>query len=93
MNNISSQKVCLDMREDQTIIELCDQLQPFHSEVYLKKTVRGSLLEVNVKSFLGLVSLLLKNGEEVEIRAEGIDHSEALRATVDYFTSANLSDK
>lgn len=91
MEKVSCQKVCLNMQEEQTIMELCHQLQPFQSEIYLKKVVRGSTLEVNVKSFLGLVSLLLSNGDIVEIKAIGNDHVEALQATKGYFTSADIS--
>ena len=43
---------------------------------------------VNAKSIMGMMSLALKNGEEVTVVTEGSDEEEALEGVGDYLTSA-----
>ena len=82
----STREITVNITEDQTIVDLSQSLQPFKSEVYLIKTVQGSVLEVNLKSFLGLITLQLKNGDTVKIKSVGEDHIEALQKVVDFFS-------
>ncbi|MCM3713020.1 HPr family phosphocarrier protein [Halalkalibacter oceani] len=76
----------INISEEQTIVELSKDLQPFSSEVYIKKIVGGKVIEVNIKSFLGLITLQIHNGDTVNVRAVGEDCEEALAAVVNYLT-------
>jgi len=82
----STQEIIVNIDEDQTIIELSEKIQPYHVEIFIKKIYQGSVYEINLKSFLGLITMRLNNGDKVWIRAEGDDHEEALQAVVDYLT-------
>ncbi|WP_280770439.1 HPr family phosphocarrier protein [Salipaludibacillus daqingensis] len=80
------QSISVHVDEAQTITELSGQLQKFKSDIYLQKVTRGNVLEVNVKSFLGLVTLHIENGDTILVRAVGEDCEEGLKAVVDFFT-------
>ncbi|UOR10226.1 HPr family phosphocarrier protein [Halobacillus amylolyticus] len=82
----SKQEIIVNISEDQTIIELSDRLQPYESEIFLKKIYQGSIYEINLKSFLGLITLKIKNGDKIWVRATGTDCEEALQSVVDYLT-------
>ncbi|MBO6112467.1 MAG: HPr family phosphocarrier protein [Lachnospiraceae bacterium] len=43
---------------------------------------------VNAKSIMGMMSLALKNGEEVTIVTDGADEEEALKGVGEFLTSA-----
>lgn len=43
---------------------------------------------VNAKSIMGMMSLALKNGEEVTIVTDGTDEEEALKGVGEFLTSA-----
>jgi len=43
---------------------------------------------VNAKSIMGMMSLALKNGEEVTIVTDGVDEEEALKGVGEFLTSA-----
>lgn len=88
---ISMLKVCqkdiiVNITEDQTITELSQSIQPLNSEIFLKKMVRGMIVEVNLKSFLGLITLQLKNGDSLHVRAVGDDCDLAIEGVVKYLT-------
>ncbi len=82
----SKKRITVHIDETQTIIELTGKLQQFNSDIYLQKVMRGNVLEANVKSFLGLVTLHLENGDSISVRAVGEDCEEALEAVVDFLT-------
>ncbi|MCD8510776.1 MAG: HPr family phosphocarrier protein [Bacillus sp. (in: Bacteria)] len=54
----------------------------------MKKVFRGSVLEINVKSFLGLITLHLENGDSLTVRAVGDDCEEALEEVAKFFSKA-----
>lgn len=86
MENESSKQITVNIDETQTIIELSNKLQRYQSEIYLKKNMGSSVIEVNLKSLLGLINLQLKNGDPITIRCVGDDHPEALREVENWLT-------
>ncbi|PRO66300.1 HPr family phosphocarrier protein [Alkalicoccus urumqiensis] len=83
----AAQEVTVNIREDQTITELSASLQPYRADVYIEKMSRGSHMKVNVKSFLGLVTIHLENGDTITVSAEGEDADQALEEAVRFFAS------
>ena len=79
-------EIIVNISEDQTITELSKSIQPLQSEIYLKKMVRGMIVEVNLKSFLGLITLQLQNGDKLFIRAVGDDCEQAVKEIENYLT-------
>ncbi len=79
-------EITVQISEDQTIVELSKSIQPFHADIFLKKFVQGNPVEINIKSFLGLITLHLQNDDRIQVRAVGEDSEEALKAVVDYLT-------
>lgn len=86
MNNEISKEIVVHITEQQTIIELSQLIQPFQSEIFLTKLVNGTLVDVNLKSFLGLINLQLGNGDQLTVRAEGNDCKAAIEKVIDYLT-------
>ncbi|RBW68460.1 HPr family phosphocarrier protein [Bacillus taeanensis] len=80
------EEIVVHISETQTIIELSQLLQPCQAEVYLKKVVQGSVIEVNLKSFLGLITLKLQNGDKLTVRALGEDCEKALMKVTAFLT-------
>jgi len=80
------QSVVVNIKETQTIMELSQKLQPFKSDIFLKKIHLGNVIEINVKSFLGLITLHLENGDSLRVRAVGVDCEEALKEVLDFFS-------
>jgi phosphocarrier protein len=81
-----SMEIIVNITEEQTITGLSQLIQPYHSEIYLKKLVRGTVVEVNLKSFLGLITLQLRNGDRLTVRAIGEDSEGALKEVIDFLT-------
>ncbi|MYL32036.1 HPr family phosphocarrier protein [Pontibacillus yanchengensis] len=81
-----SKVITVNIDETQTIIELSNKIQRFDSEIFLKKYVDGSMIEVNLKSFLGLINLRLTNGDEITVRCIGEDSEEALNEVREWLT-------
>ncbi|MGA9287885.1 MAG: HPr family phosphocarrier protein [Anaerobacillus sp.] len=79
MENKVEKKIPVYMKESQTIIELSQIIQQYDAEIILKKNVNGSLIEANLKSFLGLINLRLHDGDEIVVECVGEDAEEALR--------------
>ncbi|NEU29537.1 HPr family phosphocarrier protein [bacterium LRH843] len=86
MEKTAAKEITIDITEDQTIVELSKEIQQFSSEIYLKKMVKGNEIEVNIKSFLGLITLQIHNGDSVAVRAVGSDCEEALAAVTNYLS-------
>ncbi|MDT8861480.1 HPr family phosphocarrier protein [Alkalihalobacillus sp. MEB130] len=84
-----SKQITINISEDQTIIELSSLVQPFQSEIYLKKMIRGNVVEVNLKSLLGLITLQLKNHDQIIVRTVGEDCEEALVKVMEFLTKGN----
>lgn len=81
-----SKDITVNISEEQTITGLSQLIQPYYSEIYLKKLVRGTVVEVNLKSFLGLITLQLQNGDRLTVRAIGEDSEEALKEVIEFLT-------
>lgn len=82
----SSKEIVVNISENVTIIEVSKATQKFKSEIYLKKNVNGTLHDINLKSFLGLITLQLKNGDHLTVSATGEDCEEALNEVVSYLS-------
>ncbi|MGO4887466.1 HPr family phosphocarrier protein [Anaerobacillus sp. MEB173] len=82
----SMKEITVQITEDQTITELSKVIQPYKSEIFLKKMVRGNVIEVNLKSFLGLITLQLKNDDKILVRTVGEDSEEAMEKVVKFLT-------
>ncbi len=81
-----TKEITVNISEEQTITDLSKSIQPLNSEIFLKKMVRGMIVEVNLKSFLGLITLQLKNGDKLSVRAVGDDCEVAIEEVVNYLT-------
>ncbi|KHF38740.1 HPr family phosphocarrier protein [Halalkalibacter okhensis] len=81
-----TQEVVVNISEEQTITGLSELIQPYQSEIYLKKLVRGTVHEVNLKSFLGLITLQMRNGDKITVRAIGEDSEAAINKVVEFLT-------
>ncbi|WP_102347430.1 HPr family phosphocarrier protein [Bacillus sp. Marseille-P3661] len=79
-------EIIVNIDESQTITELSQVINPFKSEIYLKKNVNGSIYDINLKSFLGLINLRLSNGDKILVRAVGEDCEAAAAKVIDYLT-------
>ena len=86
MANKVEKKIPVYMTESQTIIELSQIIQQYNAEIILKKNVNGSIIEANLKSFLGLINLRLHDGDEIVVECVGEDATEAL-SEVELFLS------
>ncbi|MFB5662299.1 HPr family phosphocarrier protein [Alteribacillus sp. HJP-4] len=79
-------EIIIQISENQTITELSQLLHPYQAEIYLEKKDGSHIIEVNLKSFLGLITMRLQNGDRVNVRTEGKDAENALEAVVEYLT-------
>lgn len=86
MLNETVKEITVNISEDQTIIELSKMIQLYDSEIYLKKVIQGSIIEINLKSFLGLINLRLGKGDSLTIRAVGEDSNDAVQKVAEYLT-------
>jgi phosphocarrier protein HPr len=78
--------VTVYLSENKTIVDLSQLIQKYDSEIYLTKIVNGSVFEVNLKSFLGLINLQLRNGDEIKVSVEGEDSRLALIEVIRFFS-------
>lgn len=79
--------IIVNISDDVTIVEVSKATQQFQSEIYLRKNVNGTVHEINLKSFLGLVTLQLKNGDRLTVRTVGEDSEVAMENVVQYLSS------
>ncbi|MFC4323655.1 HPr family phosphocarrier protein [Litchfieldia salsa] len=78
MGNSISKNIIVNISENMTIVDLSNLTQKFHSDIFLTKTVNGVIHDINLKSFLGLITLQLKNGDSILVRVEGDDCDKAI---------------
>jgi len=72
--------------EDSRLIALLVQTaNRYESSVYIDVQTK----HVNAKSIMGMMSLALRNGENVTVVTDGSDEDEALRGVGEYLTSAS----
>ena len=86
MEKSVSKDITVNISDKTTIVEVSKATQKYQSEIYLKKSVNGTPYEINLKSFLGLITLQLRNGDELNIRTVGEDAEEAMADVVFYFS-------
>ena len=84
MEKSSTQNIVVNISDNVTIVEVSKATQKYESEIYLKKNVNGTIHEINLKSFLGLITLQLRNGDQLTVRTVGEDCEEALVDVVQY---------
>lgn len=86
MDKSVSKTIEINIPENVTIVEVSNATQKFQSEIYLKKIVNGAVHEINLKSFLGLITLQLRNGDQLTVSAVGEDCETALEEVVNYLS-------
>lgn len=84
MEKSCTKNIVVNISETTTIVEISKATQKFRSEIFLKKNVNGMIHEINLKSFLGLITLQLKNGDHVTVYTIGEDCEEALKEVVNF---------
>ncbi|MCR5488053.1 MAG: HPr family phosphocarrier protein [Lachnospiraceae bacterium] len=86
---MKTRDVVVNVKEDEDarpIAVLVQVASQYESSVYINSGSR----HVNAKSIMGMMSLALKNGEEVTVEADGNDEEQAADGIVDYL-AGNLS--
>lgn len=78
--------IVVNISDKVTIVEVSKATQKFESEIYLKKNLNGTPHEINLKSFLGLITLQLRNGDHLNIRTVGEDCKEAMEDVIGYLS-------
>lgn len=81
-----SRQIEINLTENQTIVDLSEFVQNLNSQIYIKKNVNGNIIEVNLNSFLGLITLQLKDKETVVVRTVGEDSEIALKKVIEFLT-------
>lgn len=66
--------------------KLVNEAMGFQSEIMLTAMNRT----VNLKSIMGVMSLGIYNGEEIEVKAEGPDAEKAINTLIDFIVSEGL---
>ena len=86
---MTKKEVVVNVKEDEDarpIAVLVQVASQYESSIYINSGNR----HVNAKSIMGMMSLALKNGEEVTVEAEGNDEEQAAEGIVDYL-AGNLT--
>jgi phosphocarrier protein HPr len=86
LKECATKRLIVHISDDVTIVDISKATQKYDSEIYIHKDVNGTPHDINLKSFLGLINLRLKNGDEISIKAEGSDCEEALNEVVQFFS-------
>ncbi|MBN1775113.1 MAG: HPr family phosphocarrier protein [Clostridiales bacterium] len=71
---------CDEALQMKAVAVLIQKASTFRSSIYLMRSGRRA----NAKSLLGVMSLGIENGAEIEVTAEGDDQQEALDALIYY---------
>ncbi|MGI6157017.1 MAG: HPr family phosphocarrier protein [Saccharofermentanales bacterium] len=71
---------CKEQTQMKAIAMLIQIASKFHSSLYITKDGRRA----NAKSMLGVLSLGINDGDEIELTANGVDGAEAIDALVAY---------
>ena len=69
---------CEDSLQMKTVAVLIQKASAFRSTIYLVRSGRRA----NAKSLLGVMSLGIENGAEIEIEADGDDAAEAVKVLI-----------
>lgn len=69
--------------EAKLLVDLVKKANEYSSRIYVEQEGKY----VNAKSIIGMMSLILMNGESVILCAEGEDEQEAIEALEEFFAS------
>ncbi len=69
--------------EAKPLVDLVKKANEYSSRIYVEQEGKY----VNAKSIIGMMSLILMNGESVILCAEGEDEQEAIEALEEFFAS------
>ena len=78
---------CEDSLQMKTVAVLIQKASQFRSTIYLVRSGRRA----NAKSLLGVMSLGIENGAEIEIEAEGDDAQEAVNALMSHLKNPKIA--
>ena len=78
---------CEDSLQMKTVAVLIQKASQYRSTIYLIRSGRRA----NAKSLLGVMSLGIENGAEIEIEAEGDDAQEAVNALLSHLKNPKIA--
>lgn len=78
---------CEDALQMKAVAMLIQKASSFKSTIYLTRDGRRA----NAKSLLGVMSLGIENGVNIDINAEGVDAREAVDELVNYLNNPKVS--
>ena len=78
---------CEDSLQMKTVAVLIQKASQFRSTIYLVRSGRRA----NAKSLLGVMSLGIENGAEIEIEAEGDDAQDAVNALMSHLKNPKIA--
>jgi phosphotransferase system HPr (HPr) family protein len=78
---------CEDSLQMKTVAVLIQKASQYRSTIYLIRSGRRA----NAKSLLGVMSLGIENGAEIEIEAEGDDAQEAVNALMTHLKNPKIA--
>lgn len=78
---------CEDSLQMKTVAVLIQKASQYRSTIYLIRSGRRA----NAKSLLGVMSLGIENGAEIEIEAEGDDEKDAASALVAHLKNPKIA--
>ena len=78
---------CEDSLQMKTVAVLIQKASQFRSTIYLVRSGRRA----NAKSLLGVMSLGIENGAEIEIEANGDDEKEAASALMAHLNNPKIA--
>ncbi|MBR3082551.1 MAG: HPr family phosphocarrier protein [Saccharofermentans sp.] len=78
---------CEDSLQMKTVAVLIQKASQYRSTIYLVRSGRRA----NAKSLLGVMSLGIENGAEIEIEADGDDAQEAVNALMSHLKNPKIA--
>ena len=78
---------CEDALQMKAVAVMIQKASQYHSTIYIVRSGRRA----NAKSLLGVMSLGIENGAEIEIEANGDDEKEACEALLSHFKNPKLA--
>ncbi|MBE7069673.1 MAG: HPr family phosphocarrier protein [Ruminococcaceae bacterium] len=78
---------CEDSLQMKTVAVLIQKASQYRSTIYLIRSGRRA----NAKSLLGVMSLGIENGAEIEIEADGDDAQEAVNALMSHLKNPKIA--
>ena len=78
---------CEDSLQMKTVAVLIQKASQYRSTIYLIRSGRRA----NAKSLLGVMSLGIENGAEIEIEAEGDDAQDAVNALMSHLKNPKIA--